>query len=61
MMRCDECRYYQKRSDYEDRGWCRRYPPAPHSVKKFGDFPMVAEKTWCGEFQHRAIASARRK
>lgn len=57
-MRCDECRYYLKRSDYDDRGWCRRHPPQP-VAKGFGEFPMVAGGTWCGE--HRKPADGGRK
>lgn len=57
-MQCSNCRHYLKRSDYEDRGWCRRYPPTP-IAKKFGEFPLVGEAGWCGEFQRPATAEAR--
>ncbi|MHB8835283.1 MAG: hypothetical protein ACYC9Y_06205 [Candidatus Methylomirabilia bacterium] len=57
-MKCSNCRHYQKRSDYEDRGWCRRYPPTP-VAKKFGEFPLVGEKGRCGEFQPAVEAQAR--
>lgn len=57
-MRCDKCRHYDKRSDYDDRGWCRRHPPAP-AGKQFGEFPMVGEQGWCGEFEERTTAKPR--
>jgi len=56
-MSCDACRHYEKRSDYEDRGWCRRYPPTP-VPKKFGDFPLVGEIGWCVEFQKKTTAAS---
>ncbi len=59
-MKCRNCSHYEKRSDYEDRGWCRRYPPTP-VAKKFGDFPLVGENGWCGEFQRAVEAGARPK
>ena len=48
-MKCMNCRHYVKRSDYEDRGWCRRYPPTP-VPKKFGEYPLVGQNAWCGEY-----------
>lgn len=56
-MSCDRCRYYEKRSDFEDRGWCRRHPPVPVS-KRFGEFPLVGEKGWCGEYQEKKPAAS---
>ena len=57
-MKCMNCRHYQKRSDFEDRGWCRRYPPTP-VAKKFGEYPLVGEQGRCGEFQRAEAAEAR--
>ena len=59
-MKCMNCCHYDKRSDYEDRGWCRRYPPVP-VVKKFGEFPLVGQQGWCREFQRATAAEAHSK
>ena len=56
---CSNCRYFnltEKGEDgqegvYEDKGRCRRYPPAFFYTKglKISRFPAVLGSTWCGE------------
>ena len=44
--RCGVCLFFKDESDMEEKGICRRFPPA-----KGEQFPIVLKTGWCGEYK----------
>lgn len=50
--RCHECRFFKPKSGrfHCEPGLCQRYPPQASSGR-CGQWPVVDDTDWCGEFQ----------
>ena len=47
---CENCKYWvQDVSPFEERGWCKRYPPTVTSHQD--SFPVIIKTEWCGEWK----------
>ena len=61
-MKCKDCKWWDKdlsRTDKDDEGICRRYPPVME-----GDdnrYPVVDDYEWCGEFKTKKVEKAKKK
>ena len=54
---CANCRFWETMNNPVTIGRCRRYAPRPvcekgiDSETVYAEWPLTADKDWCGEFQ----------
>ena len=52
VVTCETCRWWEPSEHHDEKGRCRREPPARASREEHGEWPLTYLDDWCGE--HRA-------
>jgi hypothetical protein len=57
---CVRCRFYQPSKSFQSHGECRACPPQPlgpfyGGYGREGQWPMVQDADWCGEFKIKPL------
>ena len=51
---CVGCEYFRRNGHSAGAGECRRYPAVVFESKAWGEWPLVRDDNWCGEYKAKA-------